>query len=62
MNESARIGGSSFTNRPATKEESKPRLKYKIRADMSGRILDRYYDKGSYDKKAERRRDHLKDV
>lgn len=32
------------------------------RVNMSGKILDKHYDKGSHDEKAERRRDHLKDI
>ena len=32
------------------------------RVNMSGDILDRHYDKGSDREKAERRRDHLKDI
>jgi hypothetical protein len=32
------------------------------RVNMSGKILDKHYDKGSYDEKAERRRDYIKDV
>jgi site-specific recombinase XerD len=32
------------------------------RVNMSGKILDKHYDKGSYDEKAERRRDHLQDI
>jgi hypothetical protein len=29
---------------------------------MSGRILDKHYDKGSAAEKAERRRDYLRDI
>lgn len=32
------------------------------RVNMTGRVLDKHYDKGSYDDKAERRRSHLKDI
>lgn len=32
------------------------------RVNMSGKILDKHYDKGTHDEKAERRRDHLKDI
>ena len=32
------------------------------RVNMSGAILDKHYDKGSHDEKAERRREHLKDI
>lgn len=32
------------------------------RVNMSGRILEKHYDKGSYDEKAERRREHLKEI
>lgn len=32
------------------------------RVNMSGKILDRHYDKGSHDEKAERRRDYIKDI
>lgn len=32
------------------------------RVNMSGPILDKHYDKGSHDEKAERRREHLKDI
>ncbi|QLG60503.1 tyrosine-type recombinase/integrase [Halorarum salinum] len=32
------------------------------RVNMSGKILDKHYDKGSYDEKAERRKDHLRDI
>lgn len=32
------------------------------RVNMSGKILKKHYDKGSYDEKAERRRDHLCDI
>lgn len=32
------------------------------RVNMSGKILEKHYDKGSYDEKAERRRDYLKDI
>jgi integrase len=32
------------------------------RANMSGRILDKHYDKGSAAEKAERRRDYLRDI
>lgn len=32
------------------------------RVNMSGRVLDKHYDKGTYDEKAERRRDHLKGI
>jgi len=32
------------------------------RVNMSGSILDRHYDKGSHDEKAERRQDYLKDI
>lgn len=32
------------------------------RVNMSGKILEKHYDHGSYDEKAERRRDHLKDI
>lgn len=32
------------------------------RVNMSGKVLDKHYDKGSFDEKAERRRSHLKDI
>jgi integrase len=32
------------------------------RVNMSGKILEKHYDKGSYDEKAERRKNHLKDI
>ena len=32
------------------------------RVNMSGPVLDKHYDHGNYDEKAERRRDHLKDI
>lgn len=32
------------------------------RVNMGGKILDKHYDKGSYDEKAERRKDHLRDI
>ena len=32
------------------------------RVDMTGRVLDRHYDKGTTAEKAERRRDYLKDI
>jgi len=32
------------------------------RVNMSGAILDKHYDHGSHDEKAERRRNHLKDI
>ncbi|OYR54920.1 tyrosine-type recombinase/integrase [Halorubrum halodurans] len=32
------------------------------RVNMSGKILDKHYDKGSHDEKAERRREYLKDI
>lgn len=32
------------------------------RVNMSGRVLDKQYDKGTHDEKAERRRDHLRDI
>ena len=32
------------------------------RVNMSGKILEKHYDKGSYDEQAERRRGHLKDI
>lgn len=32
------------------------------RVNMSGKILDKHYDKGSHDEKAERRRDFLRDI
>ncbi|WP_255150254.1 tyrosine-type recombinase/integrase [Halorarius halobius] len=32
------------------------------RVNMSGKILDKHYDKGSHDEKAERRRDHIIDI
>lgn len=31
------------------------------RVNMSGEVLDKHYDKGTYDEKAERRREHLED-
>lgn len=32
------------------------------RVNMSGKILEKHYDHGSYDEKAERRKDHLRDI
>jgi len=32
------------------------------RVNMGGKILDKHYDKGTHDEKAERRRDYLKDI
>lgn len=32
------------------------------RVNMGGKVLDKHYDKGSHDEKAERRKDHLKDI
>ena len=32
------------------------------RVNMGGKILDKHYDKGSYDEKAQRRKDYLKDI
>ena len=32
------------------------------RVNMGGKVLEKHYDKGSYDEKAERRKDHLRDI
>ncbi|WP_336037438.1 tyrosine-type recombinase/integrase [Halobacterium yunchengense] len=32
------------------------------RVNMTGRVLDKHYDKGSHDEKAKRRQDHLRDI
>ncbi|WP_436910103.1 tyrosine-type recombinase/integrase [Halosimplex marinum] len=32
------------------------------RVNMTGRVLDKHYDKGSHDEKAERRREHIRDI
>nr|WP_175055137.1 MULTISPECIES: hypothetical protein [unclassified Haloarcula] len=32
------------------------------RVNMTGRVIDKHYDKGSRDEKAERRRNHLRDI
>ena len=46
----------------AARNAGQPKDVTSERVNMSGPILDKHYDKGSHDEKAERRRDHLKDI
>lgn len=46
----------------AARNAGQPKDVTSERVNMSGPILDKHYDKGSHDEKAERRRDHLQDI
>lgn len=46
----------------AARNAGQPKEVTSERVNMSGKILDKHYDKGSHDDKAERRRDFLKDI
>lgn len=45
----------------AAQNNGQPKDVTSERVNMSGPILDKHYDKGTHDEKAERRRDHLQD-
>jgi site-specific recombinase XerD len=46
----------------AARNAGQPKDVTSERVNMSGPILEKHYDKGDHDEKAERRRDHLKDI
>lgn len=46
----------------AARNAGQPKDVTSERVDMSGPILEKHYDHGTYDEKAERRREHVKDI
>jgi integrase len=46
----------------AARNAGQPKDVTSERVNMTGRVLDKHYDKGSYGEKAERRRNHLKNI
>ena len=46
----------------AARNAGQPKDVTSERVNMSGKILEKHYDKGSHDEKAERRREYLKDI